>query len=306
MRYFPLLLLLFCVFALTSAEVRHFDFYKTLNVPRNATSEQIKRSFRKMLLKYHPDKQGSQEMSKKAEKMMSLINEAYEILSDPDKRAELDATLDGTFVWYSATGRPIDGKYGFPIIYAIFVVVHYLYKYYRYRVTYDQAQKQLAMKIDEETKRLERYVKKEEKRLRQQSNSQSKSKGSKKNSVDVNEQIRTMKAKVAEQIEELSNTTIQLKGGVHFPRFKDCLIYKNMVFIPNIVMFFTRLIRYHVLGFRSYADVAFRIRQKFNLSRDAFDAYLESPYLQMMIMQDMGITEWEGTPPWEKEKEKDE
>ena len=62
------------------------DYYEILGVPRNATSEQIKKAFRKLAFKYHPDHNNEAN----AENAFKEINEAYEILSDPDKRASYD------------------------------------------------------------------------------------------------------------------------------------------------------------------------------------------------------------------------
>lgn len=60
------------------------DYYKILGVPRNATKEEIKRAYRKLAHKYHPDKAGGDEEKFKE------INEAYQVLSDDKKRAQYD------------------------------------------------------------------------------------------------------------------------------------------------------------------------------------------------------------------------
>ena len=59
-------------------------FYSVLEVDENATQDQIKKAYRKLAMKSHPDKGGSQEVFKE-------INEAYSILSDPQKRSAYDA-----------------------------------------------------------------------------------------------------------------------------------------------------------------------------------------------------------------------
>lgn len=65
------------------------DYYKTLGVSRNANADEIKKAFRKLARQYHPDKvQG--EGKEAAEAKFKEINEAYEVLKDPDKRSKYD------------------------------------------------------------------------------------------------------------------------------------------------------------------------------------------------------------------------
>src|SRR3989338_2664327 len=61
------------------------DYYETLGILRNASKDDIKKAFRKLAHKYHPDKQGGNEGRFKE------ISEAYYILSDEKKRAEYDS-----------------------------------------------------------------------------------------------------------------------------------------------------------------------------------------------------------------------
>lgn len=63
------------------------DYYKILNVPRGASADEIKKAFRKLARQYHPDVNPG---DKKAEARFKEINEAYEVLSDPDKRKKYD------------------------------------------------------------------------------------------------------------------------------------------------------------------------------------------------------------------------
>jgi len=63
------------------------DYYTTLGVERDATEEVIKKAFRKLARKYHPD---VAEDKKGAEEKFKEINEAYEVLGDPDKRRKYD------------------------------------------------------------------------------------------------------------------------------------------------------------------------------------------------------------------------
>ncbi|HPY75821.1 MAG: molecular chaperone DnaJ [Planctomycetes bacterium] len=63
------------------------DYYEILGLERNASSDQIKSAYRKLALKYHPDKNAG---DKEAECKFKEASEAYEVLSDSDKRARYD------------------------------------------------------------------------------------------------------------------------------------------------------------------------------------------------------------------------
>ncbi len=67
------------------------DYYKTLGIKENASQEEIKRAFHQLAYKHHPDRPGGNEDKFKE------INEAYQNLSDPKKRAQYDAMRQGGF-----------------------------------------------------------------------------------------------------------------------------------------------------------------------------------------------------------------
>src|SRR3989304_6422580 len=93
------------------------DYYDILGVPRNASQEQIKKAFRRLAMKYHPDRNDDDG----AEARFKEIGEAYEVLADAEKRAHYDrfghAGLQGFDV-----GRGFEGvdMGGFGAIFAAF------------------------------------------------------------------------------------------------------------------------------------------------------------------------------------------
>jgi molecular chaperone DnaJ len=66
------------------------NFYSTLGVSENASKEEIKKAYRGLQMKYHPDKNPSNQQE--ASNMTQKLNEAYETLGDEQKRAEYDMT----------------------------------------------------------------------------------------------------------------------------------------------------------------------------------------------------------------------
>ncbi|KAL6978329.1 DnaJ protein erdj3b [Sarracenia purpurea var. burkii] len=77
------------------------SYYDILQVPKGASDEQIKRAYRKLALKYHPDKnQGNEEANKK----FAEINNAYEVLSDSEKRGIYDRYGEEGLKQHAASG----------------------------------------------------------------------------------------------------------------------------------------------------------------------------------------------------------
>ena len=64
------------------------DYYEVLGVAKDATEEQIRKAYKKLALRWHPDK--NPDNKKEAEEKFKEINEAYSVLSDPKKRNEYD------------------------------------------------------------------------------------------------------------------------------------------------------------------------------------------------------------------------
>ncbi len=63
------------------------DYHEILGVPRNADAEALKKSYRKLALQHHPDRNGG---DKEAEEKFKEATEAYEVLRDAEKRAAYD------------------------------------------------------------------------------------------------------------------------------------------------------------------------------------------------------------------------
>jgi DnaJ family protein C protein 7 len=71
------------------------DYYKILGLTNKATPDEIKKAYRKLAPKYHPDKNNeTPESRKNAEKMFREVSEAYQVLSDPQKRQMVDSGMN--------------------------------------------------------------------------------------------------------------------------------------------------------------------------------------------------------------------
>ncbi|KAM0717429.1 hypothetical protein Q7P37_007281 [Cladosporium fusiforme] len=87
------------------------DYYKVLGVPRDSDERQIKRAFRKLTVQHHPDKARQNGVSEEeAQKKMSAINEAYEVLADPELRERFDRGDDPNDPTSGHGGNPFQGS----------------------------------------------------------------------------------------------------------------------------------------------------------------------------------------------------
>ena len=108
------------------------DYYKVLGVSRDADDRTIKKAYRSLVKQFHPDKAVSQGITKEeAEKKIVGLNEAYEVLSDPEKKAQFDNGQDpndqsggnpfqgspfgqgGQPIFFQSGGNPFGGGGGF-------------------------------------------------------------------------------------------------------------------------------------------------------------------------------------------------
>jgi curved DNA-binding protein len=85
------------------------DYYKVLGVEKTATADQVKKAYRKLAVKYHPDKNPG---NKAAEEKFKEINEAYEVLGDAEKRKKYDE-LGENWKYYQQGGGSPTGAEGF-------------------------------------------------------------------------------------------------------------------------------------------------------------------------------------------------
>ena len=88
--------------------MEYHDYYKILGVPRGASAEEIKSAFRKLAMQYHPDRNPG---DRQAEDRFKEINEAYQVLSDPQKRSRYDQ-LGESYSQWQQNGAPGNFDWG--------------------------------------------------------------------------------------------------------------------------------------------------------------------------------------------------
>ena len=85
------------------------NFYQVLGVAENATQDEIKKAYRKLAVKHHPDKNRG---NKQAEERFKKISEAYDVLGDEKKRTQYDAMRKGYGGYYGGGQGPRPGAGG--------------------------------------------------------------------------------------------------------------------------------------------------------------------------------------------------
>jgi len=83
------------------------DYYKILGINKNASPDEIKKAYRKLAVKYHPDKNKD---NKAAEEKFKAVNEAHEVLSDPEKRKKYDQLGANWRQYENMGGKPGGGQ----------------------------------------------------------------------------------------------------------------------------------------------------------------------------------------------------
>ncbi|HBM16561.1 MAG TPA: molecular chaperone DnaJ [Lentisphaeria bacterium] len=86
------------------------DYYEILGVNKSATAEEIKKSYRKLAIQFHPDKNPG---NKEAEEKFKELSQAYEVLSDPKKKSQYDQLGHDAFTNYGRGGGGGGGFGGF-------------------------------------------------------------------------------------------------------------------------------------------------------------------------------------------------
>lgn len=88
---------------MSSESVPQLDYYETLGVSRDASDEEIRKAYRKLVLRYHPDRNPN---SKEAEAKIREINAAYEVVGDPEIRKSYERLRFGAYEVKEAAPDP--------------------------------------------------------------------------------------------------------------------------------------------------------------------------------------------------------
>ena len=103
-----------------SANVIKADYYEVLGVARNSSDQELKVAYRKLAMQYHPDRNPG---NADAEDRFKQCSEAYQVLSDPEKRASYDVSrCDAT----QLRGNNLEQRRGIEFVAAAYLGVTYL------------------------------------------------------------------------------------------------------------------------------------------------------------------------------------
>src|ERR1700730_14754433 len=89
---------------MATANVTKIDYYEVLSVSRDASDQELKTSYRKLAMQFHPDRNPD---DPSAEEKFKECSEAYQVLSDPEKRAAYDRY--GHAAFQGGAGNPFTG-----------------------------------------------------------------------------------------------------------------------------------------------------------------------------------------------------